>query len=114
MVFRDRVNVLKDAAVASAPQPDYDSAAAVHLRSVPANVRPVGGGEKIRGRQIEATVGWIVEIPRDRRISIDASMRIVVTAGEYTGTVLEIDKPLPLHHMGEPPIWQIDCKERVT
>ena len=113
MSFRDRVNITQDSAAASAPQPDYDSPASVLLRNVPATVRPVGGGEKIRGRQIEATVGWVVEIPLDRRFRLDASMRVVVTAGLHKDRVLEISKALPLHQTGVPPVWQLDCSEKV-
>ncbi len=113
MAFRDRVKIVKDAAAAGAPQPDYTLPASLVAANVPATVRATGGGEKIRGRQIEATVGWIVELPMDHRHIYNASMRVVVTGGLHKTRVLEISKALPLQSTGQPPMWQLECNEVV-
>ena len=57
MAYRQRIRFMQD----TQPDSDVDPVYGVFMADVPADVVPVGGGERYRGRQIEANTKTIIE-----------------------------------------------------
>lgn len=107
--YRDRCTIRRRVEATNDPQPNYSGDAAIVLRSVPCTVINVSGGETRRGRQIEATIQWLIEMPSQRSNAVRAAMVVEVTAGKYAGTVLEIEKVVELTPRAKPPKLELQC-----
>ena len=57
MIFRHRVNVRYDSAANGEVDPDYQTL----LFDLPCDIVQVGGGEKFRGKQLQAETNTVIE-----------------------------------------------------
>lgn len=107
--YRDLVNVQRDGGTDDNPQPSFTT---IVYRDVPCEISAVGGGEKIRGRQIEAGVDYVVEMHQLEDLT-SPEYRLYVTGGPYLGRILNIVRILPTTFRGRASKVLIDCKEKV-
>lgn len=84
---RSKVSIKQDSSLAGDEAPDYtgDELAL----SLPADIQCVSGQENYRGRQLEATVDYVVET----RYRSDAkpSMQVCPTEGIFSGLTLNVE-----------------------
>lgn len=110
-MHRDRITIQTNASTADNPAQTWTGTLVTNW---PCTIKSVGGGEQIRGRQIEPHITWVVEAHWGGDIKdVTQAMRILVTAGEYTNRILNIEKILPVSRVGKPHIMSMDCTESV-
>lgn len=107
MAFRDIVNLRDDSATGDNPNPDYTGAA--FAKGVPADIEAVGGGETIRGRQIEGNIKYVVTMRY--RDDVTQTTRVEVAGGIYKDKILNVVKINPRRDRGRPPLLELDCTE---
>lgn len=108
-MHRERITIQTDTSTDDNPQPVYEGTLVTNW---PATVKSVGGGEIIRGRQIEPHINWVVECHWGGAIKgVRQSMRVLVEAGEFIGRLLNIEKVLPEEVAGQPHMLQLHCTE---
>lgn len=108
--YRDMVDVQRDTGPDDNPQPSFTTTV---YRDVPCEIRPVAGGERIRGRQIEGAVEYVVEMHQLDDLT-SPEYRLSVTGGFHRGKVLNIKRILPTVFNGRAIKLVIDCTERLA
>ena len=107
MALKDLVTIKPNSATANDPDPDYTGSATVE--ELLAEVSPVHGQEKFRGKQIQADIEWIVEVRY--REDLNATDRVDVVGGPYNGRILNIESLVPVRREAEPMMLELHCKE---
>lgn len=105
--FRDLVNVQQDSSAAGNPVPDYSGSAL--YSDVACDITTVAGDETYRGRQLEAHVSHVVLM--QYMPSVTPKMRLLVTGGILSGSVLNIVSVRPKDYDGRAPKLELYCKE---
>lgn len=108
--YRDIVDILPDSSTGDAPQPSYTTTL---YRDVPCEIRAVGGGERYRGRQIEAGIDYVVEMHALDQFTNPRAI-LYVKGGPFVGRTLNVTRILPSVFDGRAPKMVIDCKELVS
>jgi len=89
------------------PVPSWEAFA----EGVRCEILSVGGGEKIRGHQVEETTRFVVRLRY--RSGLTSAMRVAVHTGPFTDRTLNIDSVKVEDHRvaGAPLMVQLHCKE---
>ena len=108
--YRERITIQQDNSNAGDPDPDYTGAA--FAKSVPARVISTHGEETFRGRQLDPSVKYVVEM--HHKSGVTASMRLQIDTGVYSGNLLNIGwvKTVP-YSRGRPPQTWLYCTELI-
>ena len=107
MAFRDVVNLRGDSSTKDKANPGYGGEP--FAIGISADIEAVGGGEVIRGRQIEANIKYIVQLRH--RTDVTHKTRVEVTGGQYAGSILNVARITPRRERGRPPLIELDCTE---
>jgi len=108
--YRERITIQQDGSNAGDPDPDYTGTA--FAAAVPARVISTDGEETFRGRQLDPSVRYVVQM--HYRDGVTPDMRVKVTSGVYKGNILNIGwvKRVP-YTDGKPPQTWLYCTELI-
>jgi len=110
--YRERVRIEQDNSAAGDPDPDYTGTPLA--ADVPCKIISVSGEETFRGRQLDPSVNYVVEMWQMDGVTPD--MRVAVTSGGvYVGNTLDIRwvKQIPYSN-GKPAQTWLYCTELVS
>jgi head-tail adaptor len=106
--MRDLVSIRSDTSTIDDPDPDWTGTAIA--TGVLCDIRSVGGGEVLRGRQIESSIKYVVSLRN--RTDVTQLMRLEVTGGPFTGKYLQVEKLTTWRERGRPLMLDLDCTEK--
>lgn len=83
--MKDAVTIQTDTSNAGDEDPSYTA----QKTAIPCRITSITGQETWRGRQLEATVDYVVEFGT-LRTDVDAQARLVVTGGVHNGVTMNV------------------------
>jgi len=107
--YRDMVDIQQDSSADGAAQEDFTGAPL--YKDVPCEIEATGGAEKIRGRQLEAGVDYVVRM--HHLPDIEPKMRLMVTGGIYKDLALNIKSIAPRLFRGRALSMELDCSSKL-
>jgi hypothetical protein len=106
---RDRVTIYADAASGGSSNPNYSQLLA---EAIPAEILQVTGGERIRGKQVEANTQFVVSIDNLPDITLNARCKILVTSGVYQNSELYSHRVHFETDRSRPRAIQLHCRSK--
>lgn len=108
--LRDLVDIEQPSEADGDPVPAFSGAD--RISNVPCNVVMTGGSESFRGRGIEPTATFVVELPY--YAGLTPRMRLRVKQGIFAGRILNITAVVPVDQdKGRLRKLELDCRETV-
>jgi hypothetical protein len=107
IAYRDRVQIMADAAVGGSSQPAYTLSVA---SSLPAEVIQTSGGEIVRGKQVEAITVFVICLRYNPRLMFTAKCQVTILSGVYQDQVVYVHRVLYENKHGRPARVQLHCK----